>query len=321
MNEKYNFPLKPIKVILNTYDKQIVFARLIYLQYEELFTNMKSNLKLDPNLQFFEYYIPYQSEDSNHFKWLINQPYIKMIKTGRSINDTITKLLFDIPDTELVYWAIDDRIPFWFDESAFYQIWLKVNEFNSNHTQNNVGRISLGSWAGGKDDLKEEQHKDCSCPKKERKFGKIAYHGYSQSTIPMRFWQHHYTQARVLKYIFTESGLPKESGPGMYSYLLKNISRMKHPILENYKDILNSNFFPVVGDSLIQFYESTKGRENKKKRTYIKNNIPIVLKNAKKLLEKHNLEIPTFGLEDTFTGGLRGNTYLIPLSESSITSE
>jgi len=272
---------------------------------------MKKNLNLDPDLQIFEYYIPYQTEETQHYKWLINQPYITMIKTGRSINDTITKLLNDIPDTEMIFWAIDDRIPYFINENAFYQIWLKVNELNVNHTNNNIGRISLGSVIEGKINIDENK----LISNGEFKIGEICYHGYSQNTLIMRFWEHHYIQSKILKYIFINSGVSKESGPGVYSYLLKKISLMNYKIPKNYKEICNRNFFPIIDDSFILFYESTKGRENKSNRPYIKNNIPIVLRYAKKLLVKHNLDIPKFGLDDTFTGGLRGDKYLISIGE------
>jgi hypothetical protein len=308
------FPINPIKIIINTYDKQLVFGRLIYLQYEELFDQMKKNLNLDPNLQIFEYYIPYQSEDNSDYQWLREQQYVKMIKTGRTITDTIKTLIKDIPDTEMVYWAIDDRIPFWFDEEAFYSLWLKINEFNHNHTKNKVGRVSMGFWAD-KDERKDMQHQNCSCPKSERKIGNTTYHGYSQRSIAQRFWQHHYVQAQILRYMFVESGASKEAGPGVYSYILKWVSREKHPIPKKYQEVINSNFFPEVPESLIQFYESTKGRENKNKRKNGASNIPVVLKNAKKLLEKHNLPIPTFGDEDCFVGGRRGDQYLISLKK------
>lgn len=284
---------RPIYVIVNTYDKQAVFAKLLYLEYQR-FIGKENN-------HSFIYRIPYNSDDSIVFDLFKDCKNVELIKTPRNIKGTVLGLIKGIPLNHLVYWAIDDRIPLYIINKHFIALIKYVQQINSQDNSQMISRIAtkpgLDSYRYIEEDyLKTSQQK---------------FYRYDYTRMAQRFWEHHFVSIRLMKFIFSHPSIQENAGPGIFSRFLKKFYNNEIRINSKFLKYLGNHYYPSLKDNdFMGFLESTKGRENKIGNKSEITPVPIIMSKALELLKKYNLPIPTFSNDDCFKGA--GYDYLIP---------
>lgn len=277
-----------IYMIINTYDKQIVFAKLIYLQYKKLLA--ESDLK-------FIYRIPYNSEQCLELDFFKNCSDVELIKTPRPIKATIKFLLSGIDDRQMIYWAIDDRIPISIDIENFGKLYNYVKNLNKKTMGKDayywIGRFSTHYQ---KSDMKLKKDGPLI------KLGNITYQSLSSKMLHQRFWKHHFINTGLMKFLLLGKHIPENAGPGWLARYLKKFEKNRNHIPFYYKTVAESNYFPDKTTILVDQIESCKGRENKVKDGEKRDIIPFVTKDAKELLKNYGLSEPNFDDTDQFLG-------------------
>lgn len=288
----------PIYVIVNTYDKQAVFAKLLYLEYQRFIGK--------ENQQLFIYRIPYNSDDSIVFDFFKDCSNVELIKTPRNIKGTILELIKGIPLNHLIYWAIDDRIPSYIVNKSFIDLIHFAQKINSQDNPDLISRIATKTGLNSRDyDLNDF----IETPR--QKFYRYNYLGMAQ-----RFWEHHFVSVRLMKFIFSHPSIQENAGPGIFSRFLKKIALGQVSIKPKFLKALGNHYYPSLeANGMIGFIESTKGRENKISRKSENTPVPVIMPRALKLLKEHQLPIPNFDEKDCFKGA--GYDYLIASKENN----
>lgn len=286
--------LIPIYMIINTYDKQSIFAKLIYLQYHKLLDSTSIN---------FIYRIPYNSKNSLTYDYFKDKTDVQLIKSPRPIKATIRELLRGLDRSQMVYWAIDDRIPVNIDTENF----LKLYQYIQNINKSMKGK-DVYEWIGR---FSTHYHKSDFHLKemgKPVKVGDFTYSPLIFRSLHQRFWKHHFINVGLMEYLFLNKQIPETAGPGWLARHLKKYENKKLQLPYHVRQLCNSNYFPLGDAILVEQIESCIGRENKVKDGEKRIMIPFVTKEAKIILDEYGFEVPNFDESDVFVGA--GTQYL-----------
>lgn len=286
--------LAPIYMVINTYDKQGVFAKLIYLQYQKLLDGTNIN---------FIYRIPYNSKDSITYQYFNDKKDVQLIKTPRPIKATIKELLKGLDRSQMVYWAIDDRIPIKVDKKNFLKLYQHVLSINKGNQKKDIYQ-----WIGR---FSTHYHKSSFHLKEMGQSLLIGDYQYTPlifRSLHQRFWKHHFINVGLLEYLFLNKQIPEKAGPGWLARHLKKYENKKFQLPYHVKHLCNTNYFPSGGAILVEQIESCIGRENKVKDGEKRIMIPFVTKEAVALLNQYDFPIPNFDQSDVFVGA--GTQYL-----------
>jgi len=109
--------LSKMKAIVLSFDRNHPMALHMIRQYQSLWPG-------NP----FQFRVPYQESPNNLIKNHAGR--IELIHTPRAIKQTVLALVADLPETEWIYWCIDDKYPIYLDVdriAALYRYTLKIN--------------------------------------------------------------------------------------------------------------------------------------------------------------------------------------------------
>ena len=185
--------------IVLTFDRQIQFAQLVIESYRALWPDYP-----------FTFRVPYNEV---YPRALIDRPEIELVHTEKDIRATMTNLLSGIEDEAFVFWAIDDRYPYWIrDTNTLEQVVAFVLHATSDIagvklTNHAIQAVGDQVWMIGDERFR------------------------LQVDFPGGFYTHHFVRSGVLKKSFLEFDLPDSYSIAQFHEKLYSMSSWDDRIL------------------------------------------------------------------------------------------